>query len=448
MDHFNPAAPDNASRRVAVIGSGYVGLTAAACLARLGHRVMCTDALDHRVARLRRGETPILERDLPALVHEGVSTGRLSFDTDNKEAVRAAEIVFLCVPTPQGEDGSADMSFVETVVAEIAPHLPTGAIVVTKSTVPVGSVREVERIIAREDVHVVSNPEFLREGSAVQDFMTPDRVIIGSDSDEAGERVASLYSRMGARVVLMSPESAELVKYASNAFLATKLSFINSIAALCEDVGADIRNVAHAMGLDPRIGPHYLQPGPGWGGSCFPKDSAALLRFAHSVGFHFSLLHAAVTANEEQRDRIVRRVVRLAGGTLEGRVVALWGLTFKANTNDLRESPALVIAQRLLDLGACVRAYDPTVRSLESGFELSAHPVQACERADVLVVATEWDEFRSVDLRHVAAVMNHRVLLDARNLLDEAAAVRAGFMYEAVGFSSSSPIAELLVGAA
>jgi UDPglucose 6-dehydrogenase len=425
-----------AQRSVVVIGSGYVGLTAAACLAQLGHDVHCTDVLTDRVKGLRGGHIPIVEQGLAELVRSGLATGRLTFGTDNVAAVRGAEIVFLCVPTPQGEDGTADLSFITGAVTEIACHLRSGAIVVTKSTVPVGSSRVVSSLIDRDDVNVVSNPEFLREGSAVNDFLRPDRVVVGADSEDAALRVAALYGRLGARVVLMDPESAELVKYASNSFLATKISFINSVSSLCEELGADIRHVADGVGLDSRIGSQFMEPGPGWGGSCFPKDSAALLRMADDVGFDFGVLRAAVQANEHHRNRIVDRISALAGGCLEGRVVALWGLTFKANTDDRRRSPAIAIADHLVCSGARVQAYDPTVDASFDGIHVLPSAWQACDGAEVLVVATEWDEFRSVNLHHVGARMARRALLDARNLLDESAALKAGFVYEGVGFTA------------
>lgn len=427
-------------QRIAVIGSGYVGLTAAACLSHLGHEVHCTDVLPDRVKELNEGKTPIVELGLGELLRSGLESGRLSFGGDNLAAARDADIVFLCLPTPQGPSGRADLSYVRSAASEIGPHLRPQAVVVNKSTVPVGSMRQVAELIGRDDIHVVSNPEFMREGSAVRDFLTPDRVVIGADDEVAALRVAALYSRLGARVVVMDPESAELVKYASNSFLAAKLSFVNSIASLCETLGADIRHVTMGMGLDSRIGGQFLQPGPGWGGSCFPKDSAALLRIAEDAGFDFTLLQAAVDANEAQQERVVDRVEELVGGQLDGLVIAMWGMTFKANTDDTRCSPALDIAGRLAARGARVHAYDPTVATegTRSGVRVCANPLAACDGAALLLVATEWEEFSAVDLGEVAHRLTDRVVLDTRDILDEGLARSAGLRYEGVGISAVS----------
>ncbi len=401
-------------RRVAVIGSGYVGLTAAACLVHLGHRVHCTDVLEQRVENLRAGQTPMVEEGMADLLRSGLDSGRLIFGTDNVAAVQSADTVFLCLPTPQDEDGTADLSYIREAAAQIGPHLKAGAVVVNKSTVPVGASRTVKRILKREDVSVVSNPEFLREGTAVRDFLDPDRIVVGSDDEEGAQRVAALYSRLGARVVFMDPESAELLKYASNSFLAMKISFVNSIAALCEGLGANIQHVTTGMGLDARIGDRFLEPGPGWGGSCFPKDSSALLHIAEEAGFDFELLRAAVKANETQYDRIVDRIEALAGGSLDNQVIAMWGLAFKANTDDARRSPAIEIANRLTRNGASVQAYDPAVTSAPGGTHLMPSALEACNDASVLVVATEWAEFRSVDLVECAARMLRPIVLDTR----------------------------------
>jgi UDPglucose 6-dehydrogenase len=436
-------------RRVVVLGSGYVGLTAAACLAHLGHAVHCTDRLADRVEDLRAGRIPIVEDGLPELVRANLASARLTFGTDNVAAVREAEFVFLCLPTPQSDDGTADLSYIRDAVVEIAPHLRSGAVIVNKSTVPVGTARTVAELVDRDDIDVVSNPEFLREGTSVYDFLRPDRVVVGADSEDAALRVSALYSRLGARVVLMDPESAELVKYASNSFLALKLSYINSIATLAEHVGADVHRVADGMGLDPRIGAQFMEPGPGWGGSCLPKDTAALVRMAELAGFDFGLLRAAVLANDEHRERIVQRVVSLAGGSIDGRTIALWGLTFKANTDDLRRSPAIAIGHDLARLGARVRAYDPMVRASIDDIEVCAGPVATCEGADVIVIATEWDEFRSVDLDVAGRRMTKRALLDTRNLLDPSVALGAGFVYEGVGVAAHlERTQKLLSGAA
>ncbi|WP_208029189.1 UDP-glucose dehydrogenase family protein [Rhabdothermincola sediminis] len=421
--------------RIAVIGTGYVGLTTGACFAHLGHDVVCADVDEAKIERLRSGEVPILESGLEEMVREGLRSGRLRFVVGAAGAVRDAEFAYLCVPTPQGLDGSADLSYIEAAAREIAPHLPPAAVVVNKSTVPVGSTRFVEQALGRSDVFVVSNPEFLREGSAVTDFLHPDRIIIGSDDQSAAIRVAALYLDVPAPLMVTDPASAETIKYASNAFLATKLSFVNAIAAVCEAVGADVNDVVLGMGYDKRIGHEFLKPGPGWGGSCFPKDSRALLYLAKEAGYHFDLLEGVISVNHEQFERVVEKIRRMVG-TLEGSTVAVWGLTFKANTDDLRESPSLEIVGRLLDSGAVVRGYDPTVRGpLDQlpGLQVCDDPYAACGGADVLAVLTEWDEFKWLDLDKVGEQLRHRQVVDGRNLLDRSALARRGFRYEGIG---------------
>jgi UDPglucose 6-dehydrogenase len=426
---------------VAVIGAGYVGLTTAACLAHLGHRVTCADIDVERVERLSKGEVPILEEGLPELVSEGLTARRLTFVVGAGNAASIAEFVFLCVPTPQGEDGAADLSFVEDVTREVAPVLHRNAVVINKSTMPVGSTRLVQRILAAagaaEEIGVASNPEFLREGSSVSDFLHPNRVVIGCDDPAVAVRVSGLYRSLNAPILVTDPASAEMIKYASNAFLATKISFVNAIANLCEAVDADVREVALGMGYDQRIGFEFLHPGPGYGGSCFPKDTAALLYTARRSGFDFSLLEGVVEVNRRQHERMVDKLRGLVGGSLGGQTVALWGLTFKANTDDLRDSPALVIARRLLEEGARVRAYDPEAgeraSALVPGLEVVADPYDACEGAAALAVLTEWDEFRWLDFDRVLAALAQPRVLDARNLLDPAALRRRGFTYEGVG---------------
>ena len=425
------------SSRIAVIGTGYVGLTTGVCLAHLGHTVTCADIDAHKVARLAKGEVPIVEHGLEALLAEGLASGRLTFVVGAAAAVAECDVAFLCVPTPQGDDGSADLSYIEAAAAEIAGALPSGAIVVNKSTVPVGSTKVVERVLQRPDVHVVSNPEFLREGSAVNDFLHPDRVVVGADDRVAAERVAALYASLGALTIVTDPASAETIKYAANAFLATKLSFVNAIAAICEGVGADINDVVTGIGSDKRIGAAFLQPGPGWGGSCFPKDSRALVKIAEDAGYEFDLLSGVITVNAQQFDRVARKVADAAGGALGGKTIAVWGLTFKANTDDLRDSPSLEVVQRLLAAGARVVAHDPTVPThrfgVPEGVELAASAIDACRGADALCVLTEWDAFRSVSAAEVAGAMRGRGVVDGRNLLDRAAWAAAGFAYQGIG---------------
>ena len=425
------------SARIAVIGTGYVGLTTGVCLAELGHTVVCADIDADKVARLSQGELPIVEDGLADLLTSGLTSGRLSFVVGAAAAAANCEIAFLCVPTPQGDDGSADLSYIEAASAEIGPVLPSGAIVVNKSTVPVGSAKAVERVIQRDDIQVVSNPEFLREGSAVRDFMHPDRVVVGADDRTAAERVAGLYASLGARTIITDPASAETIKYAANAFLATKLSFVNAIAAICEGVGADIEDVIAGIGSDSRIGEAFLRPGPGWGGSCFPKDSRALVKIAENAGYQFDLLSGVVTVNDQQLDRMAAKVAAAVGGSLAGRTVAVWGLTFKAGTDDLRESPSIAVISRLLAAGARVVAHDPTVSvhrfGVPAAVELAPSPVDACRDADVLCVLTEWPLYRDVAPTDVATVMNSRAVVDTRNLLDRSAWQAAGFTHQGVG---------------
>jgi len=419
--------------QVAVIGTGYVGLTTGAYLAHLGHHVVCADVVEEKIERLQRGEIPIFEVGLEELVREGLAGQRLSFVVGAANAVTDAEFVFLCVPTPQGEDGSADMGYIEAAARQIASHLRGEAVVINKSTVPVGSTRVVERALGREDVFVVSNPEFLREGSAVHDCLHPDRIVIGSDHQDAAIRVASLFARLEAPLIVTDPASAEAIKYASNAFLATKVSFVNAVANLCEAVGADVREVVLGMGYDRRIGFEFLKPGPGWGGSCFGKDTRALIRLSEEGGYDFSLLRGVVNVNEQQHDRVAAKVERMAGGSLSGVQVGAWGLAFKARTDDTRDSPALEVIRRLQDRGARVLAFDPAASGDLAGVDRVTDPYAACEGARVLVVLTEWDEFRWLDLDKVRDNMAEPRIVDARNLLDPAAVRRKGFTYEGLG---------------
>jgi UDPglucose 6-dehydrogenase len=420
--------------KIAIIGTGYVGLTTGACFAHLGHEVVCADIDEEKIERLKRGEIPIVEDGLTELVEEGIRSGRLSFVLGAEAAAATCEFAYLCVPTPQGGDDRADLSFIETAAAQIAPVLPKDAVVVNKSTVPVGSTRLVDHVMGRPDVAVVSNPEFLREGSAVDDFLRPDRIVIGSDDQAAAIRVAALYIGIPAPLMVTDPASAETIKYASNAFLATKLSFINAVAAVCEAVGADVNDVVLGMGYDKRIGQEFLRPGPGWGGSCFPKDTRALIRIADDHGYDFSLLRGVIEVNDEQFDRVVQKVQTIVGGPLEGVRIGVLGLTFKAGTDDLRESPAISILERLLSLGADIRAYDPTVSvSPIAGVEPAGDAYAAAEGAEVLLVLTEWDEFKWLDLDKLADVMDEHRIVDARNMLDRTAVTQRGFTFDGIG---------------
>ena len=422
--------------RIAVIGTGYVGLSSGACFAHLGHKVTCVDVVQKKIDDLNNGILPIVETGLLDLVTEGVAADLLSFTTDVAMAVTDADVVFLCVPTPEGEDGSADLSYIQTAARTLSTLLRSGAVVVNKSTVPVGSTKVVERELKRPDIAVVSNPEFLREGSAIHDFLHPDRIVVGSDNQEAAVRVAALYEKVGAPVVVTDPASAETIKYAANAFLATKISYVNAIAAICEGVGADVNDVVLGLGYDKRIGHEFLRPGPGWGGSCFPKDTKAMVKIAQDAGYDFGLLKGVITVNDQQYGRIVDKIRVAAGGSLKGKNIASWGLTFKALTDDLRDSPAVEIVMRLIASGASVTVFDPTVSSSPIGLEalsIASSPLAACTNADVIAVLTEWDDFRWVVPTDAAEVVRNKQIVDARNLLDRSEWRRAGFEYQGIG---------------
>ncbi|AQA10219.1 nucleotide sugar dehydrogenase [Streptomyces sp. SID8382] len=427
-------------RRVAVVGTGYVGLTTGACLATLGHRVVCADTDRHKVERLRRGEVDILEPRLPELVREGLDSGRLEFVQDTRAAVADADVVFLCLPTPMGVGGAADLAAVEAVADQIRDRLPHGSVVVNKSTVPVGTAERVAALLDRPDVAVVSNPEFLREGYAVRDFLHPDRIVVGAADPDAARRVADLYAGLDAPLVLTEAAGAELAKYAANFFLAMKLSFANNLATLCEHFGADVDDVLTGIGHDPRIGSAFLKPGPGWGGSCLPKDTHALLTICQESGVDFPLLGATIETNVEHQRRLVERVV--AGctpgdGSLRGVRLAVLGLAFKAGTSDLRDSPALAIARLLKERGAELHAYDPALREtrpdLSDLLTLSDTPEEALRGARACLVLTEWPEFRDLDWERAAGLLGSPAVYDFRNLLDPDRLRRAGLSCEGIG---------------
>lgn len=428
-------------RRIAVVGTGYVGLTTGACLGSLGHRVVCADVDVGKVERLRCGQVDILEPGLPELVTEGIASGRLEFVGGAAQVFTTSdppvEVVFLCVPTPAGPHGATDLTAVASVIREVRELLPPGCVVVTKSTVPVGTAARVERLLDRQDVAVVSNPEFLREGTAVRDFLKPDRIVIGASNQNAAERVAGLYAKLGAPTVLTDTASAELAKYAANCFLAMKLSYVNALAEFCERVGADVGDVTEGMGYDRRIGQSFLRPGPGWGGSCLPKDTESLLRVALDVGLPFPLLEAAIATNERQFELVVDKVRWACGGTLTGARVGLLGLTFKAGTDDLRSSPAIEVARRLVGEGAAVQAYDPQVPTalpgVAKGVEVASSPAAAAKDASVLVLLTEWPEFRELDWSVIARRLKGTRIIDTRNHLDPAALSRAGLTWQGIG---------------
>ncbi|SEP53833.1 UDPglucose 6-dehydrogenase [Amycolatopsis saalfeldensis] len=416
-----------------MVGTGYVGLTTGACLASLGHRVTCVDVDEAKIARLSAGRVDILEPGLADLVVRGIGTGRLSFVVGARAAVAEADGVFLCVPTPMGAGGSADLRAVEAVANEIGDVLPSGCALITKSTVPVGTSKRIRAMLGRADVPVVSNPEFLREGTAVADFLGPDRIVVGSDDLAAARWVGDLYGDLAAPVVVSDAASAELVKYAANCFLAMKLSYVNSIAELCERLGADIDLVTEGMGYDRRIGRSFLKPGPGWGGSCLPKDTSALVKVAESVKYDFRMLTSAIDENIAQRDRIVAKIAGACGGSLAGARIGLLGLAFKAGTNDLRDSPALAVASVLGAVGAELTAYDPAVDSGIDGMTVVDDPYQVAKDADVIVVLTEWAEFRSLDWGLMADAMEGDDVVDTRNLLDPQRILDAGLSWQGVG---------------
>ena len=420
---------------IAVIGTGYVGLSTAVGLAELGHAVVGADIDAHKISTLQSGVSPLDESGITDALGRLLKSKTLSFSTEVLTSVADASIVFLCLPTPQGDDGSADLSYIENVACAIGSHLSSDAVVVNKSTVPVGTSVQVAKWLGREDVSVVSNPEFLRQGTALQDFLHPNRIVVGGDNATAVEKVASLYSKIDAPILRMNAASAEALKYAANSFLATKLTFINAIADICELVGADIFDVVGGLGMDPRIGDQFLNPGPGWGGSCFPKDTRALVKIAEEQGYDFALLRGVIQTNDEQYERIALKVVDVCGGSVAGKTIAAWGLTFKAHTDDLRDSPSIAILTLLHKMGATIRAYDASARAVEQypWIERCSSALEACEGADALAVLTEWPEFAQVDPTAVASTLRSASVVDGRNVLNIAAWKSAGFEYRGVG---------------
>jgi UDPglucose 6-dehydrogenase len=414
--------------RVAMIGSGYVGLVSGACFADFGHHVTCVDKDADRIARLRKGEMPIFEPDLDRLVVGNTRERRLDFTTDLSQPVAAADAVFIAVGTPSRRgDGHADLSYVHAAAAEIAAALDGFTVVITKSTVPVGTGDEVERIIREirpdADAAVVSNPEFLREGAAIQDFKHPDRIVVGADDERARKVMAELYRPLylnQAPILYTSRRTAELIKYAANAFLATKITFINEIAELCEKVGADVQQVARGIGLDNRIGSKFLHAGPGYGGSCFPKDTVALIKTGQDYEAPQRIVETVAAVNEARKRGMFRKIAAALGGSLRGKTVAVLGLTFKPNTDDMRDAPSIPLITALLDMGAMVRAYDPIgmeqARQVLAGIEFCDGPYACAKDADALVIVTEWEQFRALDFERLKDVMKQAVLVDLRNV--------------------------------
>ena len=404
---------------IGIIGLGYVGITTAVGMARLGHKVTGFDINQDRVETLSAGEAPIHEIGLEAELQDLLATGNLEFSGSLEHLAAAnAEFFFVCVPTPQDASGAANLSYVLASAKELSAIAPSGSVVVLKSTVPVGSGERVIKTLARSDLFVASNPEFLREGRALYDFMNPDRIVAGAVSVEVAERVLALYGSIETEKISTSIESAELVKYSTNAYLAMRLSFVNDLAALCERVGADIDDVVKGLGSDSRIGPSFLAPGPGWGGSCFPKDTRALVSVASDFGVDLPLIDASLESNEASLSRVVETLKELCGGGLEGKVIAVWGLAFKAGTDDIRDSPAVNIVKRLIDRGAQVQAFDPVATGPKiPGLSQLPTALQAAAGTDALAVLTEWPEFTEVSPKEVAGLMNAPVAYDARRIL-------------------------------
>ncbi len=421
--------------RIGVVGTGYVGLTTGACLAHLGHEVVCFDTDLPKIERLRRGIVPIREPGLDELVAEGLASGRLAM-CDEPARAWDREFTFLCLPTPSAPDGTADLGALRAACAAVGPHLPGGSVVVAKSTVPVGSLADVRRWLGRTDVAVAANPEFLREGSAVGDWLAPDRVVVGADDVDVAERVAALYDGIDRPLVLTDPRSAQLAKYGANALLATRLSFVNGLAALCRAVDADPAAVLEAMALDARIGGHHLEPGPGWGGSCFPKDLDALRALARELDVPFGLLDEAAAMNRARIEAVADGVLACLAGPSHRPTVAVWGLTFKAGTDDLRDSPAVGVIAHFRRHDVYVRAHDPMVppgsHIVDAGVEVVDDPYEACAGAGALAVLTGWPDYRDVDLERVAACLGHGAVIDTRGVIDRTAVERAGLVWRPV----------------
>ncbi|HEX8534222.1 MAG TPA: UDP-glucose/GDP-mannose dehydrogenase family protein [Allosphingosinicella sp.] len=437
--------------RIAMIGTGYVGLVSGACFSDFGHHVTCVDKDAAKIDALHRGVMPIFEPGLDRLVERNVRGGRLSFTTDLGPAVADADAVFIAVGTPSRRgDGHADLSYVFGAAEEIARALAKPAVVVTKSTVPVGTGDEVERIIRETapeaQAWVVSNPEFLREGAAIEDFKRPDRIVVGTDDERAADIMREVYRPLylnKAPLVFTSRRTAELIKYAANAFLATKITFINEIADLCEVVGADVQDVSRGIGLDNRIGPKFLHAGPGYGGSCFPKDTLALLKTAEDHQAPLRIVEAVAKVNEARKRAMGRKVIQAMGGEARGKTVALLGLTFKPNTDDMRDAPSISIVQALQDAGARVRGYDPEgteqARPLLPDVDFCDDPYDAAENADAVVLVTEWDVLRALDLKRLAATMAEPVLVDLRNVYPPEDVMSAGLQWYGVGRTAPNP---------
>jgi UDPglucose 6-dehydrogenase len=436
--------------RIAMIGTGYVGLVSGACFADFGHRVCCVDKDASKIDGLNAGVMPIWEPGLEAIVKANAERGRLTFTTDLASAVEIAEAVFIAVGTPARRgDGHADLTFVFEAVRELAKFIKPGTAVVTKSTVPVGTGDRIEQILKEEgvtEVSVASNPEFLREGAAIADFKHPDRIVVGAEDDRSQEVLREIYRPLflnRAPILITGRRTAELTKYAANAFLAVKISFINEIADLCEAVDADVQDVARGIGLDNRIGPKFLHAGPGYGGSCFPKDTLALLQTADAAGVDQRIVRTTVQVNDDRKAQMVERVSQALGGSVSGKRIGVLGLAFKPNTDDMREAPSIPLIEALVERGAAVSSFDPVAREqaekIFSGIEFANDAYAAAEGADALVIVTEWDEFRALDLERIAESLRGKVLVDLRNVYDRGDAEEAGLTYYGVGRGRTGP---------
>ncbi len=440
---------------IAVIGAGYVGLVSGACFADFGHTVVCVDSDAEKIRSLREGKVPIYEPGLDSLIASNMAGGRLSFDTSLPTAVQKADVVFIAVGTPSRRgDGHADLTFVYAVAREIAAAARGFTVVVTKSTVPVGTGDEVERIIRETapqlDIAVVSNPEFLREGAAISDFKRPDRIVIGLQDERARDVMTEVYRPLylnQSPILFTERRTAELIKYAANAFLAMKITFINEVADLCEKVSADIQDVARGVGLDARIGSKFLHAGPGYGGSCFPKDTLALVKTAQDHGSPLRLIETTVAINDQRKRAMARKVLEVCDGSVRGKKIALLGLTFKPNTDDMRDAPSLALIQALQDEGADVSAYDPqgvpAARRMVENVEFASDPYDAARDAEALVIVTEWDAFRALDFERLKEVMLRPVLVDLRNIYSPNDVSRAGFFYAGIGRAKAWPRLEI-----
>ena len=435
--------------KITIIGTGYVGLVSGTCFSEFGHEVICIDKDSRKIRELQTGTVPIYEPGLQNLVQKNMQDNRLKFDTDAKKAIPWADTIFIAVGTPSTRrgDGYADLSFIYEAAREIAPFITEYKLIVNKSTAPVGTARQIARIIRetnpKAEFDIASNPEFLREGAAISDFMRPDRVVIGVENDRAAELLRDIYKPLyliETPIVQADIETAELIKYAANAFLAVKISYINEIASLCESLGADVITLVKAIGLDGRIGSKFLHPGPGYGGSCFPKDTLALIRMAQEQGTGARIVEAAVEVNAAQKARMIKKIRDSLGGNEAGKTIGILGLTFKPETDDMRDAPALTILPVLLEKGAKIQAHDPQGMDearhyLPAGIEYKETPYQACEGADIVVLMTEWNQYRALDLERIRSLMKKAVFVDLRNVYDPASMKALGFTYSGVGRS-------------